>query len=376
MDRLRELVGVEHSLTGVTQALHLRAVTARPPVVGALHVSCADESENECVTAFQHGFVQHLLPPLRAPKLMVVKINSHVGIEHDRDGYRFGILKRYDGHSPCCGALYALLEGGHTPAVGRLAEIFRSEGTDRVATLLDEGAVDPANRSLFAAIVSARLQARKVVLDIQDFTPVSPTTWLVIPCVTINRPERDTEIVCGMYSTENPGQSREVAYFGLGDDPAAYQLARKNDRFVVTDEHLGTIRPARDHRALVLRQWHERMGAARVKVEVDDERLTRIWRDVSEDKHRHHVHSHVLLQLLLLTLAEVAPVPAAVLLFAKGFTAIHHAFKMHHVAREVETSDEARQILREIHDRVDRLEPERAAAIIEMLVGEYHTARV
>jgi hypothetical protein len=210
MDRLHELVGVEDSVTGVTQAIHLAAVADHPPVVGAVHVSCADESENECVTAFQHGFVQHLLPPLKfaqrsafrianlggryewggiriaeqhyaaakigAHKLMVVKINSHVGIEHDRDRYRFGVLKRYEGHSPCCGALCGLLEGKHTPAIGRLGEILQSEGKDRVATLLDEGAVDSANRSLFAAIVSARLQARKVVLDIQDYAPVSPST--------------------------------------------------------------------------------------------------------------------------------------------------------------------------------------------------------
>jgi hypothetical protein len=409
MDRLHELVGFEDSVTGVTQALHLAAVAEGPPVVGAMHVSCADESENECVTAFQHGFVQHLLPPLKFAqrsafrianlggryewggvriaeehyaaaegggdhKLMVVKINSHVGIEHDREGYRFGVLKRYDGHSPCCGALCGLLEGKHTPAIGRLGEVLRSEGKDRVATLLDERAVDPANRSLFAAIVSARLQARKIVLDIQDYAPASPTRWLVVPCATINRPERDTEIVCGIYSTKDPGQPREVEYFGLGDDPAAYQLTRKNDRFSISDEHLGTVRLARDHRALVLQQWQHRMGARPVEVNARDERLEHIRRDVTDGKHRHHVHSHVLLQLLLVTLAEIAPVPAAVLLFANGFAAIHHAFRVHHVAREVEASDDARQILKEIHDRVDRLPPERATAIIEMLMKELHTA--
>jgi hypothetical protein len=64
-------------------------------------------------------------------------------------------------------------------------------------------------------------------------------------------------------------------------------------------------------------------------------------------------------------------VPAAVLLFANGFAAIHHAFRVHHVAREADAHDDARQVLKEIHDRVDRLEPERAAAIIEMLLKDY-----
>ena len=29
--------------------------------VGAMHITCADESERECADAFQHGFVRYML---------------------------------------------------------------------------------------------------------------------------------------------------------------------------------------------------------------------------------------------------------------------------------------------------------------------------
>lgn len=124
--------------------------------------------------AFTRGFVQYLLPPLKfaqhsafrisnlgnryewgairvaeqhyatmasekAYKLMVVKVNAHVGIGQDTGRPRFGFMKRYDSESPCCGALHALLEGtGHEPFVEQLREAFTSEGRDRLATLRDE----------------------------------------------------------------------------------------------------------------------------------------------------------------------------------------------------------------------------------------------
>jgi len=44
---------------------------------------------------------------------------------------------------------------------------------------------------------------------------------------------------------------------------------------------------------------------------------------------------------------------------------------MHRVARDLEASDEAREILHEIHERVDRLDPEHAEAMMELLAKEY-----
>ncbi len=152
MDRLRDLVGVERSVTGVSQALHLAVAERRPPTVGAMHITCADESENECVQAFLKGFVQYVVPPLKfgersavrianlggryewgairiaeqhyalvesggADKLLVVKVNAHVAGQRERGVDTFGVLKRYASDSPCCGALHELLTGDHSPYV-------------------------------------------------------------------------------------------------------------------------------------------------------------------------------------------------------------------------------------------------------------------
>ena len=401
MERLRALVGIERSVAGVSQALHFAVSADKPAVVRAMHITCADEAEHECAQAFQQGFVQYVVPPLkfaersafrianlggryewgairiaeehyattdsqRSGKLLVIKVNAHVGIHEDANGHRFGVMKRYEMDSPCCSALHALLQGGHQPYIEHLREDFSSEGMNRVAALLD---VDPAKRSLYAAIISARLQARKVTLDIQDHRPASPTRYLVVPCVTINRPQRDTEIVCGFYSANDPGRPDLVEYFGLGDEAQAYQLQHKNSRFAVSDEQIGTARQARDHRQEVLRHWHARSDQRRDQVE--DDRLHRVWNDVAQSKHRNHDHAKALLRVLLPVLAEVNPVSAAVLLFANGMAGIHHGFRMHRMVREMEDSGEAKKILDEIHEKVDHLDQAHAEAMIELLMKQY-----
>ena len=216
MDQLKQLVGVEHGLDGVCNAIHMSVVGRIPSVVGAMHITCADESEHECVTAFQKGFVNLLLPQLKfaqqsafrianlggrydwgavriaedhyaaaetvpVRKVIVVKVNSHVGVLEDHGKEKYGMMQRYDDASPSCGALHALVNGDNRPFATQLAELFVSEGPDRLAMLRDESQVDPEYRALYAAIASARLQSRKVILDIQDYTPVSPTEFLVIP---------------------------------------------------------------------------------------------------------------------------------------------------------------------------------------------------
>ena len=404
MERLRELVGVERSVSGVSQALHLVVTEHRPPVVGAMLVTCADESETECAEAFQRGFVRYVVPSLKfgehaafrianlggryewgavriaeehyatpesngAYKLLVIKVNAHVAAVAAPDGYRFGVMRRYDADSACCGALDNLLRGGHLPAVRELHEAFTSEGRDRLAPLLDEDTVRPEQRSLLAAIVSAQLQARRIMLDIQDHHPSSPTQYLVVPSVTFNRPERDTELVCGYYWAADPKRPASAEHFGLGDDPACYRVDCKNNRVVVTDEHLDTPRQARNHRQLVLEEWHRRAGSRRPKLR--DDRLVQVRHEVEQSKHRDPHRAKFLLGTLLVVLAEVAPVSAAVLLFGNGMVGIHHAFRMHKLAREVEDTDEAKRMLSEIHRRIDHLDPAHAEAMVELLAREY-----
>ena len=67
------------------------------------------------------------------------------------------------------------------------------------------------------------------------------------------------------------------------------------------------------------------------------------------------------------------PVSAAVLLFARGSVGIHHAFRVHRLARQIESSNEARKVLVELRSKIDTLEPEQAEAMMEVLSKEYHT---
>jgi hypothetical protein len=384
----------------------MSVVERHPHKVGAMHITCADESEHECVSAFQRCFVKYALPSLKFAQqsafrianlggrydwgavriaeqhfakadgggshtLMVVKVNSHVGVLDRRDESTvYGIIERYGAESRCCSALHALLAGDTRPFVENLAEVFVSEGPDRLTALNDQYRVEPRMRLLYAAMVSARLQARKVILDIQDYEE-SHTEFLVIPCVTLNRPERDTEIVCGFYLSE-PGQTaKEPDYYGLGDDPSQYQQQLKNGRLVITDDQVGSVREARDHRQLALAQWHELTRDKRVTLE--DERLHRAKLEASKHTGPYHERARMLLRALLTVLAEVDPVSAAVLLFAHGSAGIHHAFRVHRLARQLEDSHEAQKVLKEIRGQIDTLEPHEAEAMMEVLSKQYHT---
>lgn len=397
--RLQQTIGVENSVVGVSQSLHMVVTELHAPVVGAVHVTCADETEHECATAFHQAFVRYLVPALKFGqqaacrlanlggqyewgamqvadehfaaatalsdhKLMVLKINAHVAATAASDGQRFGTLARYRGHSSCCSALSLLLEGDQQPYVKRLREAFQSEGKDRIATLLDEDAVSPDLRPLWAACVSARLQARKAILDIQDHRPAARTLYLVLPCVTINRPERDTEIVCGYYWSDWRAAAPE--YFGLGDDPADLELTVKNRALHVTDRTSESVRRARDHREIAKRAYANLRSGPR-----SDPRIDAIERDVAAGRHRDHAKAKSVLRALLPILAEVDPVSSAVYLFAHGAAGIHHTFRVHRLAKEMRGSEEARRILDEVHERVDRLAPERAEALIDLLMQEY-----
>ncbi len=72
------------------------------------------------------------------------------------------------------------------------------------------------------------------------------------------------------------------------------------------------------------------------------------------------------LRMALPILSEVMPIPAAVLLFTEGAAGIHHAFRVHRPILEIEGTHEARKVLAEVHDRIDRLDPNRAGVLVEL----------
>ena len=270
MTRLHDLIGVECELGRVGDALRQFAQEVAAPVVGAYHVTCSDEAERECAEALQRWFVREVLPELkpdnRAPfrsinlggryewgavrvaeqhfatpaargafKLLLVKINAHVAVRPAPGGVEYGWFERFGRKSACCGALAQMFGDSDLPAIGELRETFRFEGVDRLAVLADRSRIDPRHRALLAAVTNARLQAQRAVLDVRQYQPESPTMFLVLPCVTINHPGPDTEVVVGQYGIDRTEETPVVKYRGLGDDPSAYQVRHDQGLLIIED---------------------------------------------------------------------------------------------------------------------------------------------
>jgi hypothetical protein len=158
-----------------------------------------------------------------------------VGVFQTEAGPEYGWLKRYGARSTCCGALAALLAGSDLPAVRELAETFASEGKDRLALINDPTVVPQEHRALVAAITNAALQARRAAGDIERRRPQTPTRFLVLPCVTLNRPGPDTELLVGRYEIDWTSQAPATSHEGLGDDPAGYRIAHQHGRLSIQE---------------------------------------------------------------------------------------------------------------------------------------------
>jgi len=399
MQRLRDLIGHEQPLDTVSRTLRDVARRQKSAAVGAVHVTCSDECERECCESFQESFVNELLPEmklwLRAPfrtanlggqyewgataiaehhyatpsthdgfKVLLIKINAHVCV-HVVDGKpRYGQMPRYEVESTYCGALHALLDGLPLPAINRLKEDFLSEGKDRIAMLCDPTIVDPSVRALLAAIASARMQARRAILDIQEGVPASPTYYVVLPCVTINRPNRDTELVVGLYTADCRQEALEATYVGLGDDPSQYRLSGTDGHIEVDDPQRSEPRPARDHRRLVAAQWQGQ------PLLTDPDNRARLAEALQRQHDDPASAAKELCATLLPLLADLAPVPSAVELFVGGFCGIYQYHQANRLSRGAGTTDDAWQILADAKNRIETLPAERAGQLVQQIAAK------
>ncbi len=272
MKAILDLIGREWSLEQVSKTMAEAAKDSQMSVIGAMHMICADESEFEVCEAFQKHFVHSMLPELKdaraaaftlsnlgarydpgavhvaehhyalgesteTPKLMVIKVNGHVGIKMVDGLESFGTLGRYGLDSACCGALHAMMGGAQGPFVTELKGAFNKDGIDRLALLDDPAQVPPTSRSLFVAVSSAILQAEAVADDILSKAPASPTLSWVVPCVTCNRPGEDTEIVCGLIQVDYRKATAERRQMGLGNTPSKYRLDRVDKAMRIREEN-------------------------------------------------------------------------------------------------------------------------------------------
>ncbi|MBP89264.1 MAG: hypothetical protein CMJ64_21530 [Planctomycetaceae bacterium] len=404
MQQLESLLGREHEIDSLNRALRDFAQSQRADGVGAMHVTCSDESERESAESFQHWFCDNLLPELkfwsRSPfrqanlggryefgataiaeqhfatpktrdgfKLLLVKINSHVAVHGGHGTPTFGIMPRYEVESTFCGGLHALLDGVSGPFIDDLAQTFASEGKPRLAMLRDPEQIDPSVRALLAAIVNARLQARRAIVDIQNHTPHTPTLYFVLSCVTLNRKQRDAELVVGYYLADRRDSSN-VEYHGLGDDPSEYRFSLDHQRIVIEDDHVGQPRSARDHREHILSLWMERREPTAAK----DARLIEVAQQATPEQLQDPKLAKEIAKTLGWILLDLSPIPTSVLLFAKGAAGAHHLYNVHRLARGEQDEGSARKIVSEFIDNVDSLSGEQARGVIDSLLEHHRKA--
>jgi len=399
-DALQERFGVEQPLHTAERGLRSYVQTLRPPVVGALHLTCSDEAEYEVASIFRRDFVRTLLPALhfddKSPfrtanlgaryewgsiriaeqrfsqargadewKLMILKINAHVGVDPIDGEPAFGRLDRYGQASPCCGFLHALVAGRPHPYMEELLDAFGTDGVDRLATLR-EAPLD--HRALLTAAVAARLQARRAMLDVQDHTFATPTVTMILPYVSFNRRHHDSEMLIGTYVCDKREAGRLDEYCGLGDLPAEYRLSTTESGVRLEDPDMRRPRPARDHRRLILEEWKARRGEVELRT---DDRLSRAVLAARARKPGEHQLSRAALKTLLGAAAAVSPVPAALLLFGEGALAIHHATKANRLLREAEGDAAARAMLVDVQHRLDELDAVETQHLLDLLAHEY-----
>jgi len=399
LDRLVGDIGVETPQDRVAYDLKFAVRELRAPTVGVLHVTCSDEAERETVEIFQRCFVQDLAPRLTIGgcsalrsanlggrfewsslavaeanfsqakgaddfKLMVVKINSHVGVIESHTTKRFGMIDRYGKEAPACSALRGFLDGTRQPHqyVSSFQEQFSSEGLDRRERLKE---IADAYRYLAAAVVSARLQARSAAMEAQDHLPVNPTVYVIIPCVTLHCRERNAEILAGIYLIDRRSDKVEGFYRGLGDDPLNYSFSENHGLVQVSDASNHETRLARDHRQLIKSKWKQK---GETQVAPHNVRVDEILKQASHHLHHNDAAVKGVLRALLPLLAEVSPVSAALILFTSGVSGIYQVYRAHKAVEEVENDADARLMLADLQSRLDHMPADQARKVLQVLL--------
>lgn len=258
--QLNAILGRELELGLLSDALSNVVGAAACPTVGVVHITCADEAQHRVIEKVQELLVEPHVTPMASgertafrlinlgghhehgalgiaeehwagahdddrPKLMVVRVDAHVGVDHDPAGRPlYGRFLRFGRSSVACGALAAVLKG----VAMRGAEGF-VDNEVRARRILE--AFPEHTRMLAAAICRAELSAQDCLDEIHRLEPQSPTVWLVVATVTLNHPDRHSSMLT---STHLVGDTTQPHHSGLGTDIDRYQIDHPDDRLVVT----------------------------------------------------------------------------------------------------------------------------------------------
>ena len=414
---LDERVGRESHMSDVSRALVRVISSARPTHVSTLHVTCSDGLERERSRDFIDMVARDITPagdrgwaPLRTANLggryewgsgavsfshfdgpddhlQVVQCNAHVGVIRHADGPHFGFYERGPRHSNTCGALSLLLAGQSGPFLDELREAFSSEGKDRVQLLRDH--VAPEHRVLFAAVVNARLQARRALLDLArplQAGGAGPDRLLILAAVTFNQRGADHELCVGHYAgARNPDGTLAAVWTGLGDDPTRYRFENALSGVQITQD--GPLRRvARGpgawraeiaaELAAELASTPDPAEAAAAERQPSAVRPEEVPRTLDAralatldqlDALLHdpdHPWTSLAAKGACLALTEVLAVPAVVSLFAGGALAANHSFRMRRIARGNAPEHEVDELAYEASEDLAQRDPGEARSIL------------
>lgn len=413
---LDEHVGRESHMSDLSRALVRVVSSARASHVSTLHVTCSDGLERERSRDFIDMVARDITPagdrgwaPLRTANLggryewgsgavsfshfdgpddhlQVVQCNAHVGVIRHADGPHFGFYERGPRDSMTCGALSLLLAGQSGPFLDELREAFASEGKDRVRLLRDH--VAPEHRVLYAAVVNARLQARRALLDLAQPVPaggVGPDRLLIVAAVTFNQRGADHELCVGHYAgARNPDGTLAAVWTGLGDDPTRYRYEHTLSGVHITQD--GPLRRvARGPGA-----WRAEAAAAlaaelasapepeaastgdapvavrpeEVPRTLDARALATLDQLDALLNDPDHPWTSLAAKGACLALTEVLAVPAVVSLFAGGALAANHSFRMRRIARGEAAEHEVDELAHEASLDLAQRDPSESRSIL------------
>lgn len=253
---LGEVLGTELTVGLLSERLGRVVASAEWPALGVVHMTCADEAQQQIIDRVQRHLVEPHATPMasgernafrlinlgghyemgaldiaenhwagahdasRGPKLMVVRADAHVGVDHGPDGEPiYGRFLRFSNASVACGALHSVLKG----VAIRGAEGFVDQQV-RARRILER--FDEHTQLLAAAVCRAELTARDCLADISHFEPVSPTVWLIVATVTLNHPDTHASVLTSVHLADETGL---VSGSGLGVDVDRYELIQHGD---------------------------------------------------------------------------------------------------------------------------------------------------
>ena len=425
---LAERIGKETRLGDVDRATVRVAGRLRKPSVTTLHVTCSDGLEHGTTATFRNIVSRDLTQaaarnwaPLRTANLggryewgssavalshfqdvgeslAIVKVNSHVGVQRGHGEPTFGHYDRTGNQSGTCGALTMLLQGSSAAFLQDIELIFESEGKDRHALLLDPDVLDPALRMLYVAVVQARLEARRALLDLAQLES-GPDALLVVSAVTFNQQLHDHELLVGFYAgeRESAGQLHNV-WCGLPDDPRAIAYAQTPRGVQLTVRTAAEMAPPespvaapaptevppapvaappapkpptrvargpREHRALPAEHYFATKANPAAKTAPASaqglELLEALDKRLNDPE---HPWTSLAIKGACLGLGEVLAVPALLTLFAGGALELHHAFQLHKVAAGKADEDEVQELLDDAADDLAARSPEEARELL------------